>query len=122
MAITTFDTHKFVRRLEEAGMPLKLAEAQAEVLTEAFNVNLEELVTKDYLATQLTEQKAGIDARFFEQSASIDARFAEYDAKYETKFAELNAKLDAKFTLLQWMLGIVMAALVIPFLQQLIAL
>ncbi|MCG8414565.1 MAG: CCDC90 family protein [Pseudomonadales bacterium] len=111
MAITTFDTHKFVRRLEEAGMPLKQAEVQAEVLTEAFNVNLEELVTKDYLAAQ-----------FAEQNAAIDARFAEYDAKYETKFAELSAKLDAKFTLLQWMVGIVMAALVIPLLQQLIAL
>ena len=29
MAITTFDTHKYVRRLEKAGMPVELAEAQA---------------------------------------------------------------------------------------------
>lgn len=85
-------------------------------------MNLEELVTKDYLAAQFAEQNAGIDARFSRHSAAIDARFAEYDTKYETRFAELNAKLDAKFSLLQWMLGIVMAALVIPILQQLIAL
>ena len=46
MAITIFDTLKFVRRLEEAGVPSEQAEVQAEVLTEAFNVNLESLVTK----------------------------------------------------------------------------
>ena len=56
MAISTFDTHKFVRRLEEAGVPLAQAEVQAEVLTEAFNVNLESLVTKDFSAARFAEQ------------------------------------------------------------------
>jgi hypothetical protein len=35
MAITTFDTYKFIRRLERVGMPVEQAEAQAEVLTAA---------------------------------------------------------------------------------------
>ena len=56
--LTTLDTLKFVRRLEQVGVPSEQAEAQAEVLTEAFNVNLEELVTKDYLAARFAEQKA----------------------------------------------------------------
>lgn len=56
--LATFDTLKFVRRLEQVGVPSEQAEAQAEVLTEAFNVNLEELVTKDYLAARFAEQKA----------------------------------------------------------------
>ena len=64
MAIATFDTLKYVRRLEQAGVPTEQAEVQAEVLTEAFNVNLEELVTKDYLAARLAELKADFDARF----------------------------------------------------------
>ena len=64
MAISTFDTLKFVRRLEEAGVPTEQAEVQAEVLTEAFNVNLEELVTKDFLAARLAELKADFDAKF----------------------------------------------------------
>jgi hypothetical protein len=74
MTITTFDTHKFVRRLEAAGMKLELAEVQAEVLTEAFNVNLESLVTKDFLS-----------ARFAEQGARIDTRLAQLEAKLEGK-------------------------------------
>ncbi|MDP6536000.1 MAG: DUF1640 domain-containing protein [Gammaproteobacteria bacterium] len=96
MAINTFDTLKFERRLEEAGMPSDQAEAQAEVLTEAFNVNLEELVTKDYLATRFAEQKAYIDTQF--------------------------ARQDAHFKVLYWMLGIVVATTVIPFLQTLASL
>ena len=104
MAITTFDTLKFVRRLEEAGMPSDLAEVQAEVLTEAFNVNLEQLVTKEFL-----------DARFAEYGAAIDKRFAEQQAYMDKRFAEQ----DAHFKVMYWMLGIVVATTVIPFLQSL---
>ena len=64
MAVSMFDTLKFVRRLEKAGVPTQQAEVQAEVLTEAFNVNLEELVTKDYLAARLAELKADFDVKF----------------------------------------------------------
>ena len=61
MAISTFDTLKYVRRLEQVGVPTEQAEAQAEVLTEAFNVNLEQLVTKEYLNARLAEFKSEIN-------------------------------------------------------------
>jgi len=101
VAITTFDTLKFLRRLEEAGVPSHQAEVQAEVLTEAFNVNLEELLTKDYLAMQFAEQKAYIDKRL---------------EQVNTCFAEQNAN----FKLLYWMVGIVIGVSVIPYLERLI--
>ena len=56
MAVTAFDTYKFIRRLEQAGMPVEQAEVQAEVLMEAFTVNLEALVTKVYLNPRFAEQ------------------------------------------------------------------
>jgi len=158
MAITTFDTLKYVRKLEEAGVPAQQAEAQAEVLTEAFNVNLDALVTKDYLAARFAEQNASIDARFAEQNASIDTRFAEQntsidarfaeqnasidvrfaeqnasidtrfaeqksytDTKFEqvnARFAEQDAKIDANFRILAWMLGIVQAFVILPYLER----
>lgn len=95
MAVTTFDTNKLVRRLERAGIPREQAEAQIEVLTEAFTVKLEALVTKDYLAMEFAKQNAAIEARF--------------------------AKQDANFTILRWMVGIVMAAIVIPYIQQILS-
>ena len=111
MAIATFDTHKFIRRLEEAGVPLKQAEAQAEVMTEAFNVNLESLVTKDYLA-----------ARFAEQNATIDTRFAEQKAYVDTRFAKLEAKVDSNNRVFIWTQAIIMAAVILPYLERLMAL
>jgi len=111
MAITTFDTHKFVRRLEEAGMPLKLAEVQAEVLTEAFNVNLESLVTKDFLA-----------ARFAEQKAYLDTRLSEQDVRWDKRFAHLEAKVDSNHRFFMWTQAIVVAAVILPYLERLMAL
>ena len=155
MSITTFDTLKFVRRLEEAGMASSLAEVQAEVLTEAFNVNLDSLVTKDFLAGQFAGQKAYVDTRFAEQNASIDTRFAEQNAYIDTKFAEQNAhiekrfaeqqiymdrrfadqqtymdkrfseqdaKIDANHRVFVWSQAVIMAAVLIPYLQKLMAL
>ncbi|MEQ8314867.1 MAG: hypothetical protein RL839_05350 [Gammaproteobacteria bacterium] len=102
MAVTTFDTLKFVRRLEQVGVPSEQAEVQAEVLTEAFNVNLEELVTKDYLTAEFAKERAYTDTRF--EAVNV-------------KFAELNAK----FTLLYWMNGLIILVTVVPALQRLIA-
>jgi hypothetical protein len=111
MAITTFDTHKFVRRLEQAGVPLEQAEVQAEVLTEAFMVNLESLVTKEYLESRLT-------AKFAEQDARINTRFAEQKAYMDTRFAHI----DSKFRFHSWTQAIIIAAVILPYLERLAAL
>ncbi len=115
MAITTFDTLKFVRRLEEAGIPSQQAEVQAEVLTEAFNVNLESLVTKDYLAVEFAKQ-------FAEQNTGINDRFSRLEARMDTRFAEQRAELESKINVLTVMVGIVLTAVVIPYLERLLAL
>lgn len=115
MAITTFDTHKFVRRLEEAGMPLKLAEVQAEVLSEAFNVNLDSLVTKDYLAARFAEQKAYIDTRFADE-------FSAQNTRWEYRFARLESKVDSNHRVFIWTQAIIIAAVILPLLERLMAL
>jgi len=101
MTITTFDTHKFVRRLERAGMPTEQAEVHAEVLTEAFNVNLESLVTKDYFESRL------------------EVRFAQQNARIDTRIAELEAKVDSNNRVFIWTQAIIMAAVIIPYLERL---
>ncbi|MDT8427944.1 MAG: hypothetical protein RQ757_04175 [Pseudomonadales bacterium] len=124
MAITTFDTHKFVRRLEDAGMPLSLAEVQAEVLTEAFNVNLDSLVTKDYLAAQFAEQKAYMDTRLAEERAYMDTRFAEefsaQNTRWEKRFAQLESKVDSNHRVFIWSQAIIMTAVILPYLERLL--
>ena len=64
MSAITFDTLKVARRLIEAGMPVRQAEAQAEVMAEAFVVNVDALVTKDYLDVKLESLAAKVDGKF----------------------------------------------------------
>lgn len=54
MSSVTFDTLKFVKRLESAGVPMSQAEAMAEAFREATG---EELVTKDYLKAEIEAAK-----------------------------------------------------------------
>ena len=125
MALTTFDTHKFVRRLEQAGMPTEQAEVQAELLTEAFKMNLESLVTKEFFESRLSvrfaAQEARVDTRFAEQDARIDSRFAEQDARIDTRFAELQAKVGSNHRIFLWTQAIIMAAVILPYLERLVA-
>lgn len=91
---------------------------QAEVLTEAFNVNLDALVTKDYLAARFAEQTASIDTRFAEQKSYTDTKFEQVNAR----FTEQDAKINANFRILLWMIGIVQAFVILPYLERLLAL
>ncbi|MEY4211616.1 MAG: hypothetical protein RLZ92_1997 [Pseudomonadota bacterium] len=60
MAAVTFDTLKFANKLKSAGVPEKQAEAEAEVLSEALEVNLKELVTKEYLDAKFQQELANV--------------------------------------------------------------
>ncbi len=55
MSAVAFDTLRFARRLKEAGVPEKQAEAQAEVMAETFVYNMDSLVTTDYLDARFAE-------------------------------------------------------------------
>ena len=55
MAAVAFDTLKAARRLIAAGIPARQAEAQAEVMAEAFVFNMDKLVTQDYLDARLAK-------------------------------------------------------------------
>lgn len=119
MAITTFDTLEFVRKLERVGVPSEQAEVQAQVLTEALNVNLESLVTKEFLESRL-------DARFAEQNAHIDIRFAELksglDTRLDTRIAELKSEFETRLQVQTALLGIILLSVVIQLLERLFTL
>lgn len=57
MSAVTFDTLKFAKTLEKAGIPNEQAEAMAEAFRDATS---EELVTKDYLSATVSEAKNDI--------------------------------------------------------------
>jgi hypothetical protein len=106
MSTLAFDSLRYARRLREAGVPEPQADAQAELMAEAFGFYADNILTRDYFDAEL-------NARFAEQDLRIERRFAEQDAKFEARFA----KIEKTMTLHTWMLGIIVVVLVIPQLQ-----
>ena len=119
MTTLAFDSLRYARRLREAGVPEPQADAQAELMAEAFGFYADNILTKDHfegiLNSRFGEFRAQMDQRFAEQDAKfdnrlaeqnarfdqrfadIDRRFSEQDAKFDQRFAEQNAKLDNRF-------------------------
>jgi len=84
MATVTFDTHKFVKTLEEAGVPEPQAEAFSTAVRESHEAA--ELATKGDLR---------------ELELRLDARFGYIDTRFE--------KVHGEMLLLKWMLGLLIA-------------
>ncbi len=124
MAAIAFDTLKAARRLKEVGVPEAQAEAQAELMAEAFVFNMDALVTRDYLDqcldARFAEHEKRIAERFARFQTQVDARFEKQDAHladHDLQFAEIRGELK----LHRWMLAIIAASTVIPILQKLFA-
>ncbi|MBI3522913.1 MAG: DUF1640 domain-containing protein [Betaproteobacteria bacterium] len=56
----SFDTLKFVEKLEKAGVPREQAKAEAEALAEVLDTGAQELVTKKDLLIALADMKADL--------------------------------------------------------------
>ncbi len=57
MVALTFDTLKFAEKLIAAGVPEAQAKAEAAALSEVLEINLKDVVTKEYLDYKLAEMK-----------------------------------------------------------------
>ncbi|MBF0182202.1 MAG: DUF1640 domain-containing protein [Magnetococcales bacterium] len=86
----TFDTLKFVRRLRDAGVEEKQAEAFSEVFKEAQDAQLKELATKGDLR--------------------------ELEAKLEKELAPIRMDL----AVIKWMLALIIVVTVLPALKNLL--
>src|SRR5260364_422415 len=136
MALPAFDTLKVANRLKSVGVPSAQAEAEAEVLSEIFEVNLKALATKeDLLATKEDLQReigglrkdmnaqyeslrkdvdakfAGVDVRFSAMEERFDASFVSMEGRFDAKLERMGAGLrqemyDMKFALIKWIVGL----------------
>lgn len=85
MSVVAFDTHKFVKRLREAGFTEPQAEAVTQAVQEAASIDLTALATKQDLA------EVQRDIAELRQSSKSDVREAEL--RLEAKIAETKADL-----------------------------
>jgi hypothetical protein len=66
MAAVTFDTLKYANRLKAAGAEPKIAEAEAEALAEVFELNLNEVATRDDLKHMEERLNERLEARLLQ--------------------------------------------------------
>ncbi|HCD54025.1 hypothetical protein [Haliea sp.] len=129
MATLAFDSLRYARRLREAGVPEPQADAQAELMAEAFGFYADNIVTRDYLDAVL-RAGFGEQAQRFERIETrlntlearldaLDARLDKLDArlnKFVTRLEKLEP-LRIQATLHSFMLGLIVVVQVVPQLQ-----
>ena len=94
MAAIAFDTLKYSKRLKDAGVPDKQAEAEVEALAEALEVNLKDLPTKDDLTRETGLLRR--DLKDLETSLKRDMKELESSLKRDIKELESSLKRDIK--------------------------
>ena len=92
MAAIAFDTLKYSKRLKDAGVPDKQAEAEVEALAEALEVNLKDLPTKDDLTRETGLLRR--DLKELESSLKRDIKELEGSQKRDLKELETSLKHD----------------------------
>src|SRR5260364_428605 len=107
MALPAFDTLKVANRLKSVGVPSAQAEAEAEVLSEIFEVNLKALTTKEDLLREIGGLRKDMNAQYESLRKDVDAEFAGVDAKFagidakfagvDVRFSAMEERFDARF-------------------------
>jgi len=107
VATVTFDTLKFVETLEQAGVERAHASAVAVAVREAQETALAEhaKVQQESSARAVAELDTKTEKAIFQLAAEMKQRFTEVEAKFD----RLEQRTHSRFTLLQWMLGVLIA-------------
>ena len=77
MATVAFDTLRFTKRMKDAGVPERQAEAEAEALAEIFAVNLKDLASRDDLKAleeRLSTKIAATEERLSDKITMLEQR------------------------------------------------
>ena len=109
----TFDTHEYIKDLQQGNVPLKQAEAHSNALKKVLN---EELATK----RDLNELETKLNAKMDKLEAKIDNKISEVHLQLKDLEGRLNTKIDtAIISLIKWLLPMLLgqAALIIALLK-----
>lgn len=134
-AMPIFDTHRYVKELEAAGVETKQAEAQVKMQFEIFSSVIEDTVAtkqdlrdtaaelkaeiaevrtelkaeiaevRTELKAEITEVRTELKTEIVELRTELKTDIAEVKSELKLEIAELRAEFTGKFNLLYWMNG-----------------
>ena len=89
LATVAFDTLKFSKRLKEAGVPDRQADAEAEALAEVLEMNLKELTTKEDLHREIGGLRKDMERMEEHLTERFDAKLAQIEQRMVIKLGGL---------------------------------
>ena len=120
----TFDTHEYIKDLQQGNVPLKQAEAHSNALKKVLN---EELATKrdlNELETKLNTKMENLEVRLNSKINEVRTELKDLEIKLNAKMENLEAHLEAKIdkaivSLIKWLFPMLLgqAALIIALLK-----
>ena len=129
MATFTFDTHRAIQNLKEAGVAEAQAEAVVALVSSVFSDNVATKADLQQLEKRL-EQKLEYevrllrsdmqamdqrtDARFAAMEERTDARFDAFEQRIDDKFAAFEQRTDAKSAAMEQRIILKIVAILIP--------
>ena len=119
MAAVSFNTLKFANRLKEAGVPSQQAEAEAEILAEALEVNLKDLVTKNDLAQFEARMEAKFEKELASNKADLSKELTAFKSEVAKEFTAVKTDFAKEFTAVKadlavakWMFSVLLGGVI----------
>ena len=127
----TFDTHEYIKDLQQGNVPLKQAEAHSNALKKVLN---EELATKrdlNELETKLNTKMENLEAKIDSKISEVHIQLKDLEGRLNTKMENLEGRLNTKIdgleikfkeniiSLIKWLVPLLLgqAALIIALLK-----
>ncbi len=118
MATFTFDTHRAIQNLKEAGIAEAQAEAVVALVSSVFSDNVATKADIQQLEKRL-EQKLEYEVRLLRSDMQAmdqrtEARFDAFEQRIDDKFAAFEQRTDAKFAAMEQRIVLKLVAILLP--------
>ncbi len=120
MSAIAFDTLKFANKLKDAGVPDKQAEAQASIMAEALQVNLDSLATKEQVERLRVDMRRDNEQQRSDTNKEfqiVRQEMAQMKTELLQVIAHNETRSDGQIQMLRWMITAMLAMLTGMFIR-----
>ena len=115
MYYKTFDTHKYIKSLQETGFNEQQAEMLVKSLLESRNFDLSILATRE----QVAEVKSDLQKKISEAKSDLQKDINKIEDKFDKKFSTLEEKIDKnKYDLVKWLVTLFITMIIAIYLKR----
>ncbi|MSO13562.1 DUF1640 domain-containing protein [Rickettsiales endosymbiont of Trichoplax sp. H2] len=115
MYYKTFDTHKYIKSLQETGFNEQQAEMLVKSLLESRDFDLSILATRE----QVAEVKSDLQKKISEAKSDLQKDINKIEDKFDKKFSTLEEKIDKnKYDLVKWLVTLFITMIIAIYLKR----